>query len=99
MREQVQTVLEESNDVTILNPLSINWSSYKWEEGYFPHKLNIHEILKPYMISFNYYGTVEYEDALLALNGIADIFELKPGAEIRIPKINELKFFIFQNKK
>lgn len=99
MREQLQTIFHNENGVTLYNPLSINWNTFKWDQGYYPHIINTIEIYKPYLISQMYYGTIAYEEHILLLNNIEDIFEIKPGIEIKIPKIDELKKFIFQNKK
>jgi len=99
MRYKLQNIITEENDITIYNPLSIDWSTFEWNNGYKSHKLTQDEILKTWMISYKYYRTVIYEDIILLLNKIADIHEVPVGTEILIPDLAELKSFIIKNKK
>jgi hypothetical protein len=99
MREKVQSTLDITNNITIKDPTSILWSSFKWTNGYFSHKITKKEIERPYLISYAYYGIVDYWDIILLLNNISDIFEVIPESEIFIPKLVDLKTFILENKK
>ena len=95
--------LEDAGDneygFDIYDPTSIKWNEFAWNNGYFSHKLSSNEILKPYLLSFQYYGTVEYEYLILELNKITDIWAVVPGTEIRIPKLTDIKAFLLKNKK
>jgi hypothetical protein len=98
-RYKTQTKFIDNNDYVIYNPLSMNWSTFDWEQGYFKHYVTYDEIYKFYLIPFNYYGTTDYADVILLLNNIATEFDLYPGAEIKIPKYDEIKQFIYDNQK
>lgn len=94
MRQSFQTKLEESNDMIIRDPLSIDWLSFPWENGYTLYRLTSTDIIKPYFISINNYGVNDYEDILLLLNNIEDIFECIPEKQIKIPDLTELKSWL-----
>ena len=94
-----ELLTDTEKNVTLYNSTSISWLSFSWTNGYYLHKVTSDEILRPYLISFKYYGTVDYEDEIMLLNQIADPFSLIPGAEIKIPKLDDLKKFILNNRK
>lgn len=98
MRETLFKVLEQTTDYTIFNSASVNWSAFPWTNGYYSHKISQLEIERPYLLSVYYYGTIEYEDIILLLNNISDIFDVVPGSEFKIPKIEDVKKFLFDNK-
>lgn len=98
MREQLQQILDESNGRIMRDSTSIDWSSFRWNNGFFTHKITKTEIMKPYYISYAYYGTTKYTDIILLLNNIMDIFEVVPETILYIPKIEDLKKFIADNK-
>ena len=91
-----KVVLE--NGIEIYNPTSVKWTKFEFKQGFKTHILSQVDILKPYMISYAYFGTVDYDDLLLLINGIDDIFELTPGVEIKIPYIQDIQDFILANK-
>lgn len=99
MIQSMYSKLEDSSDYTIIDSRSVNWSAFEFTNGFKRHFISADEILKPYLISSQYYSTVEYEDEILLINGIADPFELVPGVEIKIPDLNDLKTFILNNTK
>lgn len=96
---KLMDVLDTSNDTIIYDPISIDWSTFLWNEGYYTHRMSRHDILKPYYISFTYYGTSIYEDIILLLNNIEHVWDLIPEQEIRIPKLSELQKFLKDNTK
>lgn len=99
MNQSIYTKLVDNSDYTIIDSRAVNWSSFVFTNGFKRHFISSEEILKPYLISYQYYSTVEYEDEILMINGISDPFLLVPGIEIRIPDINDLKQFILDNIK
>jgi hypothetical protein len=99
MREKVQSILSDVNGDIIRDSTSVRWSDFEWTNGYFTHKLSKLEIERPYLISRAYYGSVEYWDIILLVNNIEDIFEVVPFTEIYIPKLNDIKSFIVNNRK
>ena len=96
MRNLFQKKLKDDNNIVIRNPLSIDWGSFPYQAGYTLYKLTDFDIVKPYLISLNAYGTVDFEDIILLLNNIEDIFECIPGKEIKLPNLNELKSWLAQ---
>jgi len=99
MREKVQLVLDDTDGNVIRDSTSIIWKDFKWTNGYFKHKISKTEIERPYLISQIYYSTVEYWDIILLLNNIEDIFEIVPLSELFIPKLDDIKQFILDNRK
>jgi hypothetical protein len=96
MREQIYTIIQE-DPVPVYDSGSIDFSTFKWTNGYYNHKLTKKEIEKPYILSFQYYGVVDYEEMILLVNNIPDIFEVPIGTSIKIPKLDDLKIFILEN--
>lgn len=99
MYETMESIEDNIYNVEIKDPTTFNWNSFPWDEGWYAHKISQHEILKPYLIAYTYYGDVRYEHVLLELNKINDIWEVVPGTEIRVPKLREIKRFITENKQ
>lgn len=99
MREKVQSILDETDNIVIKDPTSIQWESFPWTNGYYKHYISKTEIERPYMISYTYYGSVEYWDIILILNNIEDIFEVVPYSELYLPKLVDIKQFILDNRK
>lgn len=99
MIQNIYDKIFDSSDYTIIDPRSINWSQFIFTNGFTKHFVADDEILKPYLISYRNYSTVDYEDELMLINGISDPYELYVGAELRIPDLNDLKQFILDNTK
>ena len=98
MRYKLMTILDETVE-TIYDPTTINWSTFLWQQGYYKHYVSETDIMKPYNIPFAYYNDVQYEDAILLLNGIENPWDLFPGAMLKIPKLEELDKFVLDNLK
>ncbi len=95
----LMNLMSNDDNIEIYDSLSIDWSSFEWTNGYYLHKISKKEILKPTLLSWAYFGTDIYTDIILAINGIIDIWEVVPGADLHIPKLSDLKRFILKNKK
>lgn len=102
MKYKLYSILEKANEnlleVDIYDSTTINWNDFLWSNGYYVHTLTKAEILKPYLLSYQYYGNSIYEDIILLLNEIEDIWNIPVGTEIKIPKIQDLKTFIFSKR-
>ena len=96
MRENIYKQFQTSDGTYIYDSTSVSWSKFDWANGYIKHYIASDEIAKPYLISYAYYGTIDYEDVLLLINNIANIFEVVPGMEIKIPFITDIKNFILK---
>jgi len=99
MREQLYNNLYTDDYRIIKDPTTVDWRLFRWDNGYFIHHITVSEIFKPYLISWSYYGTIEYEDLILLLNNIQNPFDIIPEQTIYIPKLEDLKAFILANKK
>ncbi len=101
MRHQLMTVLTQDDGYgnTIHDSRSINWNKFIFPNGYLKHVIAKNEILKPYLISYKYYKTIIYEDFILLVNNISNPFDLREGIEIKIPKLDDIKAFVLENKK
>jgi len=94
MRELVYDILQEDSDMTIYDSRSVDWNLFTYNSGFDLYKITKDDIYKSYLISVKYYDTIDYDDIILLLNNIEDIFEVVPGTEIKIPKLVDLKNFI-----
>jgi hypothetical protein len=103
IRYSLMATLEEANENTygiqVMNSTSINWNNFAWDEGYIRHYISKFELLKPYLISYIYFGDIGYEYIILELNQIDDLDQIPIGTEIWIPKLTELETFIRNNTK
>ena len=88
-----------TGDVFINKPSTVDWSKFEFTNGYTPHVISEKEIYKPYLISILYYDDDVYEDVILLINNIASVFDLRPGAKLKIPDYKDLKDFLSDNSK
>ena len=98
MLEQIYSVILTDPE-TIYDPMSVDFSKFEWNEGYYNHRLTQVEIEKPYLLSLQYYGSIEFEDIILLVNNIPDIFEVPVGTQVKIPKLNDISNFLLKNTK
>jgi hypothetical protein len=87
------------HNITVYDSTTIKWSTFPWANGFYKHAITSVELIKPYLISWAYYGDVSWEYVLLLLNNIADIEDVPVGTIINIPKLQDLKDFLLANKK
>lgn len=99
MRELVYDILQSDDNLTIYDSRTLNWNEFKFTKKFQLHTLSADDILRPYLVSSRYYGTIVYEDILLMINDIEDIFDVLVGTEIRIPDKTEIDEFVLANKK
>lgn len=98
MREQIQKTLTVEDNITITDPTSIDWSSFTFPSGYNEHTLDKSDIYTPYNLSFIWYGTTIYEDIILLLNEVDDVFSLSVGKKLRIPILTDLEEWVLEQK-
>ena len=97
MRSQAQNLILDNNEYQIRNPLSVNWKLFRWSNGYFKHYLTHNEIYRFELVPKYYWGTARYWDIILLLNDIPNIFDLYPGTEIWVPKLQDVEKFLLDN--
>ena len=68
LRYTMMNIIEEINDVTVYDSTSLDISDFKFTNGYYLYNLNQEDKVKPYKISYQYYGTVAYENIILLIN-------------------------------
>ena len=95
----LMNILDETTEDIIYDPTTLDISKFEFSSGYFKHKLSQREKEKPYMISYVYYGTIVYEHIILLINGVKNIWDLPVETELKIPKLEDLKLFIKNNRK
>lgn len=54
------------------------------------HYVNSDQVMRPDIISFIYYGTVEFVDVILKANGISNPFCIKEGMNLMIPDLSSV---------
>lgn len=96
MRENIYKKMQTTDGVWLYDPTSVDWSKFEWNNDYIKHFISKEEVSKPYLISYAYYGSIDYEDILLLINNIANIFEVVPDMEIKIPNIRDIKNFLLK---
>lgn len=96
--EILEEAAENTEEIIVYDSTTVDWTKFDWTNGFYPHKLTKTDIYKPYGISWQYYQSVIYEDIILLLNGIEDIWEVPVGTKIRVPKLIDLKTFMRENK-
>ena len=99
MRYNALDELTTENDIIIYDPMTVDWSTFDWSNGYAEHQVTKFEIERPYLISYKYYNTVEYEDELLLINNVYDPFEMRVGLKLRIPNLEDLTEFLLELKE
>lgn len=99
LRYTMMDILDDTTEDIIMDPTSLDPSTFKFSNGYYKHVLTQKEKERPYKLSYIYYGTVAYENILLLLNEVKDIWEIPVGTKLRIPKLNDLKDWIKENRK
>lgn len=99
LMETLESFSENSFSVDVMDSSTVDWSKFTWENGYIKHFITQNEILRPYYLSYIYFGTTTWEYVLLELNGIDDIDNVPIGSEIWIPKLVDLEDFVRKNIK
>lgn len=99
IRYTLEDIIETVNDITIYDPTTLDVSDFKFTNGYHLYSLNKEDKIKPYRISYQYYGTVAYENFILLINNIKDIWETPVGTKLKLPKIEDLKSFLKDKRK
>jgi len=98
MRENLYKQIQTLDGTWLYDSTSVDWSKFEWNYGYTKHYISKEEIAKPYLISYSYYGAINYEDIILLVNNISNIFEVVIGSEIKIPDIRDIKTFVLKHR-
>ena len=99
MRYKILKPMKTLSDGSVVyDPTSIDWTKFKWAHGFYEHVITKQETEKFFRISGIYYGTYEYTDLIKLLNNIIDSFDIIPGSKIKLPKLEDIKQFIYENR-
>jgi len=99
MRHKVMTEIETADGVIVYDSQSIDWTTFDWTLGYQRHFITEPEILKGYILAYNFYNDVNYEAIIFLLNNISDPWDIIEGTEIRIPALSDVQNFLLNNMK
>ena len=88
------SVLDEEDQETYPDPLSINFNNGKLTEIPKRMALTSIQVAKPWVIAETFFGGEEYDDILLLENNVPYINFLKPGDPIYVPSVPEMLNFI-----
>ena len=90
---------EELETITIHDTLSIDWGDFNFKGNETNQTLAKNEVERPDNLSYSFYNTVIYQDLIFLVNNIGDILETPTKTVIKIPKLEDLKQFVFDNRK
>jgi len=100
MLYDVEEKIGIEDNIIFYDPTSVDFTKFKWDNGYQTHIVTKDEYEKFYKISNLYYGSYRYEYYILVLNKISDVWdELNVGDKIFIPDKDELDQFIRDETK
>jgi len=94
-----ENVPDDINMFTLHDPLSVNWTNFRFTGTESDYMLGEEDIKRPDMLSYRLYGSTLYQDLIFILNGIGDILHAEVGTMIKVPKIEDIKAFIKKYKK
>ena len=90
----VEETLAAYDNMKIYDIFSISWADFTFPNGYTNHAITADETQKPYLIIYREFGTTDYWDVLLLINGVDDILNLQAGDILKIPKQGDIETFI-----
>lgn len=94
MRYDLLEKIEEEDDIEIYDLYEINWDELEYSGEIKKHEVIKQETIKPWYISYNEYGTVEYEDLLFLINNVENPLEMIPGLKLNIPTFQDIQKFV-----
>jgi hypothetical protein len=99
LRYTMMNILDDTTEDILYDPTTLDVSKFKFKNGYYPHTISQRDKERPYKISSTYYGTTVYDNLILLINNVRDIWDLPVGTELKIPKLEDLKSWITKNRK
>lgn len=99
MRFEILTKDQLENEIQFYDLASIQWSNFKFEDGYTPYYLTQTDVDRAWIPAFSFLGDPEFEDIIWLINGIVNPFELAPGQMLKIPNPSEVERFIYNNSQ
>jgi hypothetical protein len=100
LMEKVETDIPDAlENITIHDPLTVDWGDFKFTGKEQNKVLTKFEIERPDMLSYDFYLTVVYQDIIFLVNNLGDIFETPVKTIMKMPRVEDLKQFIFENRK
>lgn len=91
--------ITQENDIEIHDVLSLNFQNFTFTSQPIIYLVNSVDVLKPWFISQRFFGTVEYTDLLLQINGVENpLTDMKTDMALLIPSLQDIKTFLLSNK-
>ena len=72
------------------DPLSLNYLNFRWSQLPKKDKMSESKILFFWKVAEIYYGSAEYDDIVLTLNGVPHKNLLRPGDEVYFPNSKDI---------
>jgi hypothetical protein len=99
MRYDYYRNLEIQQDLELFDILSVDFSKFTFDSQPQYYIVTSSDVIKPWFISQKFYGTIDYTDMRLPLNGVENPLEdLKPDMVLAIPSTSAMKNFFLNNK-
>lgn len=99
MRFDILTREQLDNETQFYDLSSIQWSNFKFEDGFTTYYLTKADVDRAWIPAFSFLGDPEFEDFIWLINGIVNPFDLLPGQMIKIPTLTEVERFIYNNSQ
>lgn len=90
----LEETLPDYDNMNIYDIYSTDWTSFAYPNGYTNYSIKQDETQKPYLIAYRMFGSTNYWDVLLFINGVEDILNLKAGDILKIPKKGDIENFV-----
>lgn len=98
-RYDYYTKITQENDIEIYDVLSLNYQNFTFTTQPTIYLVNSVDVLKPWFISQRFFGTVDYTDLLLQINGVENpLTDMKTDMVLLIPSLQDIKTFLLSNK-
>lgn len=98
-RYEAYTFLEQSEDVDIYDPFSVNWSTFEFPAGTVRESFLAEDLEHPDNVGIRNGVPSIYWDVLLLINGIEDPFEIQVGQAVLVPPLDSIVDFIGRYQK
>ena len=92
-------ISEDLQEMEIYDVLSVNWAKFRFDGDELLYELTQEDVNRPDILSIKQYGTVDYQNIIFLINNIGDLLNLTIGEKIRLPKIQNIRQFMYNNRK
>jgi hypothetical protein len=91
--------INQEGDIEFFDTLSLNFQDFTFTSQPTTYLVDATDVLKPWFISERFFGTVDYTDLLLQINGVVNpLSDMMVDMVFIIPSLDDIKNFILNNK-